>query len=211
MKTLVLHTTAILLLASGFARGQVILNGSFETGIDPGTGGVQIDSVDSTSIPGWTVDTGNIDLVPSTRWVAADGNRCLDLSGLDAGSIEQVVGGFTPGAQYRLTFFLAGNPEQPPYPKNLRVFFGSATQDYQFDGVYSQSNLGWVTKTLDVTANSTSMTVRFLSLDPGWSGPALDNVSVALVPEPTAISFSLLTVPVLLLRRRFAQARSDRQ
>jgi choice-of-anchor C domain-containing protein len=211
MKTLILHTTSILLLTSGFAYGQTILNGSFETGIDPGLGGVQIDSVDSTSIPGWTVDTGNIDYVPSSRWVAADGNRCLDLSGIDAGSIEQVVTGFTPGAQYRLTFLLAGNPEQPPFPKNMRVFFGSATQDYEFDGVYSQSNLGWVTQTLDVTANSTSMTVRFLSLNPGWSGPALDNVSVALVPEPTAVSFGLLTVPALLAARRIARARTNRR
>jgi choice-of-anchor C domain-containing protein len=211
MKTFILHTTAFMLLTSGFVHGQTILNGSFETGVVLDPGGLQIDSVNSTSIPGWTVDTGNIDYVPSTRWVAADGNRCLDLSGVNAGSIEQVVAGFTPGTQYRLTFLLAGNPEQPPYPKNLRVFFGSATQDYQFDGVYSTSNLGWVTRTLDVTANSTSMTVRFLSLNDGWSGPALDNVSVAAVPEPTTISFGLLMVPALLVQRRFARARIDRQ
>ncbi len=211
MKTLILHTTAFLLLASGFARGQVISNGSFETGIDPGTGGVQIDSVDSTSLPGWTVDTGNIDLVPSTRWVPADGNRCIDLSGYVGGSIEQVVAGFTPGTQYRLTFFLAGNPESDPFPKDLRVFFGPATQDYSFPGMYSQSNLGWVTRTLDVTANSSSMTVRFLSLDPGWAGPALDNISVAAVPEPTTLSFGLLTASALLARRRIAKARISRQ
>jgi choice-of-anchor C domain-containing protein len=206
MKKLILCITTLLLLTTGFVRAQFIFNGSFETGVDPG-GDLQINSVDSVSITGWTVATGNIDYVGPERWVAGDGSRCLDLSGVDAGSIQQVVNGFTPGNQYQLSFLLAGNPEQPPYPKHLRVVLGAVVQDYVFDGIYSQSNLGWVPKTLDVTATGTSMTVQFISLDPGWSGPALDSVSISAVPEPAVTTFGGLLVLIAFARRWIVRAR----
>src|SRR5207247_3035967 len=47
--------------------GDLVVNGSFELGIDPGPGGIQINAPDSTSITAWTVVSGNIDYV--TGWV----------------------------------------------------------------------------------------------------------------------------------------------
>src|SRR5436305_15138148 len=80
--------------------GGGIFNCSFESGIDPGLS-INLGSPDSTTIQGWTIKTGSIDYIGS-RWIAGDGNRCLDLSGLGPGAIFQTVAGFIPGQQYEL-------------------------------------------------------------------------------------------------------------
>src|SRR5215469_5456883 len=104
---LTIHVSWGLIIATCSVSAQSLVNGSFELGLNPGSS-INLVAVDSTTITGWTVKTGSIDYIGS-RWQAADGNRCLDLSGTDAGSISQTVSNFTIGGQYRLSFELAGN------------------------------------------------------------------------------------------------------
>jgi choice-of-anchor C domain-containing protein len=159
-----------------------VKNGSFENGTDPGTS-TELDSVDSSSITDWIVDTGDIDYI-GTRWTAGDGSRCLDLSGSDAGSVKQSISCLVTGTTYRLTFLLAGNPEAGAGVKNVRVHIGSSTEDFSFNSSgHSTTNLGWVEKTINFVPLNSTLDIRFQSLTSGFSGPAIDRVSVVNVTD----------------------------
>src|SRR5437763_10426038 len=131
---------------------QTVTNGSFELGTDPGNSLVVL-AGDSTTITGWTVQSGTVDYI-GTRWAAADGERSLDLSGQSEGSIVQnAVSGFTVGMEYRLSFYMAANTEGGSPIKSLRADVGLASQSFSFDGTgYSASNMGWSLRTLDFFA-----------------------------------------------------------
>src|SRR5664279_3424060 len=100
---------AIALMAGVPAQANLLTNGSFETGPNPG--GFTNLAAGSTAITGWTVSTpGNIDYVGSL-WVAANGSRSLDLEGSAGtcavptncpGGIEQSFA-TTAGTQYTVT------------------------------------------------------------------------------------------------------------
>src|SRR5262249_28615071 len=117
-----------------------------------------------------------------------DGSRCVDLSGTTAGTLRQVVHGLTPGQAYRLSFLMAGNPELiGPLPaiKRVRVAVGATTQEYSFDATgHNPSQLGWVSRNLDVVAADSSVRVSFVSLTDGLGGVALDQVVLAPGGEP---------------------------
>jgi hypothetical protein len=55
---------------------------------------------------------------------------------------------------------------------------------------------------MDFTATSSSMTLSFTSLQNDWSGPALDEVSVAVVPEPGTFALVGLGGIALVASRR---------
>jgi hypothetical protein len=66
--------------------GNVLRNGSFEEGPDPGPWRPL--AAGSTALPGWTVSDGTVD-VPGPVARSAHGKRCLDLNGQGPGSVEQ--------------------------------------------------------------------------------------------------------------------------
>ncbi|MCA2694415.1 MULTISPECIES: choice-of-anchor C family protein [unclassified Microcystis] len=165
---------------------NLIQNGSFETAtVNPGSF-LQLDAV-STAITGWTVSQGTIDYI-GTYWQASEGSRNLDLSGANAGGIQQTFN-TTVGETYRVTFDLAGNTDYSPTIKEMRVSAGGNSADFSFDITgKSRSNMGWVSKSWGFTATGTTTTLSFLNLVDTPYGPALDNVSViALSPPPTSI------------------------
>ena len=171
------------------ARANLITNGSFENG----TGGAAFGSfvtpqVGSTQITGWTVVQSDIDWI-NGYWQAEDGTHSLDLNGDDgAGGIEQTIT-TNVGQAYRMTFWLAGNPDGPPTIKTLTASAGATSLAYSFDDTGdSRSSMGWIEESLDFIATSSSTEIEFLSTTSGCCyGPALDNVSVASVPEPTSL------------------------
>ena len=199
------RAAAVFFMATGFVSAQTVINGSFEQGVTFNNA-LPLYAVDATSITGWTVASGDMDYIDSTRWQAGAGNRCLDLSGYGAGTIQQVVNGFTAGQNYQLTFLMAGNPEDGPAIKSLQASIGSATQTFSFDITgFSGANMGWSPRTLNFTATSPAMTLAFTSLVNGWAGPALDNVIITPVPEPSAVGLvgmGALTCLGTRLRRR---------
>src|SRR5260370_41188947 len=134
MKAIVAGLAAVFLLAAPFSLGSgwqddkdhgeketnVLVNGSFEEGPDPGPQGVTWFNEGATDIKGWTVTRGQISYV-STMWQHADGKRALDLHGAPGfGGIKQTFK-TKKGQKYRVTFALAGSPGGKLPKKELRV------------------------------------------------------------------------------------------
>ena len=173
---------------------NLIQNGSFETAtVNPGPF-LQLNA-GSTVITGWTVSQGSIDYI-GTLWQASNGVRSVDLAGSGNGKIEQTFN-TTIGTTYRVTFDLAGNPNASPIIKDMRVSAGGSSADFSFNTTgKSNSNMGWLSKSWDFTANSTTTTLEFIGLGNSDAGAALDNVSVIAVPEPSSM-LGLLGLGVL--------------
>jgi choice-of-anchor C domain-containing protein len=165
---------------------QFLVNGSFELGSNPGISSL-LNAPDNTTIIGWTLESGSIDYIGS-RWVAQDGQRCLDMSGISPGTISQLLQGLESGHWYRLSFAMAGNPEllgTLPVVKRLQARVGALSREYAFDASGTTSNdLRWSTKTLDFQATASSVTLSFVSLTPGLGGAALDQVVIVPIDEP---------------------------
>jgi len=202
----------LLALAGGLLLGgeaaqaaNLLRNGSFEIGRNPGRHFSTL-YPGSTAINGWSVTRGSINYLGG-YWQAADGNRSIDLDGWDAGEIAQTFS-TKVGQSYLVTFALAGNPENLPVVKEMRVAAAGQFADFSFDITgKSFSDMGWLPKSWQFTAVDTETTLKFLSLsksNPRAYGAALDNVSVvpiseaASVPEPSSvaslIAFSALGV-----------------
>jgi choice-of-anchor C domain-containing protein len=191
---------AMLLMTTISAQANLLVNGSFEQGPNPGS--FTNKALGSTDITGWTVSLGNIDYIGSL-WVAADGSRSLDLEG-SAGtcvlSPPNCPGGIAQsfstvaGQQYMVTFDLAGNLLNVPVVKTVRVSAAGQSQEFSFNVTgHSTANMGWVLDSWTFTASGPTTTLEFDTADnppTGW-GPALDNVSVnpvgAAVPEPNSL------------------------
>jgi choice-of-anchor C domain-containing protein len=206
-----LATLSLLLAISGTGHAALISNGSFEAGVDPvsfttltqGTGS-------ATNITDWTVTSGTIDYI-GTYWQAADGNRSIDLSGNNAGTVAVSQNINTVAGQtYYLSFDLAGNPDGGPAVKTVSVTLATPAtfQTFTFNATgHTHSAMGWTTEGLYFTANSANTTLSFQSLTGTAYGPAIDNVSLVAVPEPATMAMSgtaLLVVAGVVLRRRKA-------
>ena len=196
----VLSTTLpLLLFTTNSASANLIGNGSFETGTDPG--GFTTLSTGSTAIDNWTVTGGDIEYIGS-YWQASDGQRSLDLNGNVPGAIAQTFN-TTTGQSYLVTFDLAGNPDDLPLIKNMTVEAAGQSEDFNFDITgKTLSNMGWTPQSWQFTANNTQTTLEFTSLTNSGFGPALDNVAVVPVPEPGTIIGSLTLLGLGTLSRR---------
>jgi choice-of-anchor C domain-containing protein len=177
------------LLGVSTAQANLIANGSFELGQDPGAGWFQL-GPGSTYIDSWTIVLGSIDYM-GTHWLASDGHRSLDLDGWNVGRIEQSFP-TVAGTQYYASFDFAGNPEGGSNPR--KIYFGivgDSAHSASFDITgHSISNMGWVTEGFYFTAIGTTSTIYFGG-DPGSTtyGPTLDNVRVELasIPVPPTV------------------------
>jgi choice-of-anchor C domain-containing protein len=189
---------AVAVMASTPAKANLLVNGSFETGPNPGS--FTNLASGSTAVTGWTVSFGNIDYIGSL-WVASDGSRSLDLEG-SAGTCSlnppNCPGGIAQsfstvaGQQYMVTFDMAGNLLNIPIIKTLTVSAAGQSQNFSFNTTgHTTSNMGWANDSWTFTATGSTTTLEFDTADSpatGW-GPALDNVSVtafgSTVPEPS--------------------------
>lgn len=174
---------AAMVLAPATANAAAFTNGSFESAsVNPGGGFLSLGS-GNTSVTGWTVGGGGVDYI-GTYWQAADGIRSIDLSLGSNGSISQTFDTLS-GVLYNVRFFLSGNPDGPPIIKLANVqASGNALANYTFDRTgNSRPNMLWRPYTYQFTATGTSTTLTFAGASGTAFGAALDNVSVAAVPE----------------------------
>jgi len=189
----------LLLLAAGgsplLAQRPVSLlqNGSFEEG--PGPRAFLNLAGGSTAIPGWVVIGEGVDLVGAGYWTSSDGSYAIDLDGSARSRTTPpyVRGGIAqtfatrPGVRYRVSFDLAGNPNQPPALKPMRLSAAGQSQDFSFDATgRSSRDMGWVQKSWIFTARADSTTLAFESLTvsprTGYSA-AIDNVAVVPIED----------------------------
>ncbi len=159
---------------------NIASNGSFENGTDPGSF-TTVNAGDSTTITGWTVNSGSVDYIGS-YWQASDGSRSIDLDGNAQGSISQVLTTVS-GDTYTVTFDLSGNPDGAPTVKTVQVgATGGTPQNFTYNTVANgttHSNMAYKNQSYTFTANSASTTLTFASQDAGSYGAVLDNVVVA--------------------------------
>jgi choice-of-anchor C domain-containing protein len=172
-------------------------NGSFEdtTGayVDGGLGFMP--NVTGTTIPGWTVVSGNVDWEGS-YWQAADGSYSVDLNGDQPGAISTRFS-TTAGATYYVQFSVSGNPAGGPDDKtgtvqatggDLQGFdYNTASAGNTLNTSDSTGDMMWAAEGYSFTATDSSTTLTFASTTPAdasgstWYGPALDNVTVTRI------------------------------
>lgn len=200
---------AALALSAGAASAATIVNGSFEQSSIANIGAFTTLPSGSTAITGWTVGGDSVDYI-GTYWAPSEGSRSIDMSGNGAGTLASQTFATVIGQAYEISFDMAGNPAGAPSTKSLDVnATGGATNTYTFDTTgHDLANMGWETKTYRFVATSANTTLTFLSNDNTAYGPALDNVSIASVPEPATWSMLILGFGMLGmgLRRRSAAA-----
>jgi choice-of-anchor C domain-containing protein len=202
---ILLAALALCAAFSGAASAATVTNGSFE---GPGTftGTFQTIGAGSGALTGWTVNSGNIDLI-RTYWASAAGNYSLDMTGNRAGTISQTVTGLIAGRNYILSFAMAGNPDRAG-AKILTASVGATSQVFSFDSTGKTRNaMGWTTMTMGFTAAASSQILRFVSGSSGVHGAALDDVKIDLAPVPLPAAGALLLAGLgglALLRRRKA-------
>jgi choice-of-anchor C domain-containing protein len=178
------------------AQAVTVVNGSFEQGLANIGAYTTINSVDTTSITGWTVATGSVDYI-GTYWQAADGSRSLDMSGNGPGSITQTINGLTGGQQYKVSFDLAGNTDGTPTTKTLSVTAGVGSTSYNFSTIGdSHGSMGWLAEFFYFTASGSSELLSFASATDTPFGPALDNVSISAADS---VSVGATPVPPALV------------
>ncbi|WP_152099313.1 DUF642 domain-containing protein [Lacipirellula parvula] len=204
MKTAIRSLLFTAVLATGNALGaNLVTNGSFEQGPPIPGRLLTINAPDGSTLPGWTVASNDLEIVTNVEWPAADGSRSIDLNGVTNASMYQDVGGLNVGSSYLLSFALSGNPYVNGDPvgtadnvKNLRVSIAGVSTDLEFDVAPYHwptpalvPNMGWRTENMIFVATNATERLLFASLDPFNStrGPAIDNVSVTLVPEPAVL------------------------
>ncbi len=187
MRALILGLAASLTFASA-ANAATIINGGFETGTaNPGGGFVTVAGGPSTTtINGWKVGGGSVDYIGG-YWQAQEGARSIDLAGSALGSIEQAIATII-GQGYTVTYWVARNPDGGITPRTGFVDVGGAQTLITFgNGASTKANMLWEQRSYNFVATGTTTNLRF-SADPATSnsafGLALDNVSIAAVPEP---------------------------
>ena len=180
------------LASTSNALESILVNGSFEN--YGGSGNSNI----GAGLNGWTIgNAGGIDIVFSTGivpyyWKAADGNVSLSLSYFGPDSVTQTVT-TTPGAQYHLKFSMGAEIYGGPAARTMDVLWNNsviASPSFQYTG-QGPENMGWLEFNYDVIGTGND-TLRFLATSAGPYGPTLDNVSLVVVPEPTAASLAVL-------------------
>ena len=152
-----------------------IINGSFEV-----CSARQTLKAGDGRLRGWNVGGAGIDWIDRKRWQAGDKLRkSIDLNATGPGGVSQPLK-TVPGARYRITFALAGNPGGTQGLKTLRVSAGkSAWKAFTFDTRgKSAKRMGWVQRNYEFTAKTKTTMLRFQSKTAGNSGPALDNVRI---------------------------------
>jgi choice-of-anchor C domain-containing protein len=165
-----------------------ITNGSFEAGSYVRPAPWNTFFAGSSSVTGWTIDSGSIDATFSSYWPASDGEVSIDLNGDNTGSISQAIA-TTVGTEYRVTYDLSGNPACGPSAKTLTVSAtGSAPDPETFDIAAAGSSFAdmkWSSRSYTFTATATTTTITFASTTPNTScGPALDNVAIGETAPP---------------------------
>ena len=196
-RALAILLTCVLLAASApGARAQLLVNGNFEQGPAMSAASpVLTVAAGSTNLTGWTVGGTGVNIVTDGYWVPLSGQRSVALLN-SPGHIQQSFA-TAPGAGYRLTFWLSGEPFSLPSLKHLRVTAGPTLADYTFDNTPAWHwDMAWQQRTLDFTASAGTTTLRFESMDGTVWGPALDSARVVLLTAsvPTASGLSLSRV-----------------
>jgi choice-of-anchor C domain-containing protein len=195
------------------AQANLVSNGSFELG-SPQPNPFRTLGVGNTYMIDWTVMSGNVDWVKAPQFDASLGSNSVDLNGNTStprGSISQTISsGLVAGELYVVTFDMSGNPDGSLVTdpvRNLELSVGGVSQSFAFDtsavgGGISATNMGYITQSFIFNAPGTGTTLTFLSQDSTIYSAVIDNVTLELVPEPSAMMLLGFGALGIVSRRR---------
>ncbi len=159
---------------------DIVLDGLFREGANPGTIATY---TTGQTFGNWTVQSGDVELVGTSFQSSPLGGRSVDLNGSTAGAISQTLS-TTTGRQYQVLFNVSGNWLSGEATKDWRVSAAGTSQDYSLiqPTGWSTSNMLFSGRSMTFTANSSSTTLAFQSLDTGNSGAVIADVRVIEIP-----------------------------
>lgn len=178
----------LLTLGQRAAAQNIAVNGSFEN-----YGGFGFPSNIGAGLTGWNIGQGGgIDIVFSTGvrplyWQAANGNVSLSLSFFGPESVSQTLV-TTPGVHYEVSFAMAAEIYGGPALRTMDVLWNGAvvgSPTFAYTGQEPEA-MGWTRFQYDVLGHGSDV-LTFQGTTFSNYGPALDDVSVTLVPEPTVL------------------------
>ncbi len=187
-----------------------VTNGGFE---QPNTGFQSVGS--GQTFGGWTnLGPGNIEFVqavpnpnlPNLQFSAYEGQYWIDLVGTQQPSaISQTLTTLEPGSFYRISWAQAGNVWGGNFDFTMQVLWNGTVvaENTQTHGGFNGQFMNWVERSVIVQANFENdlNVLTFRAITGGSSrGPALDAVSVTLIPTPSAAA--MLGLGTLLVARR---------
>ncbi|MBL0869399.1 MAG: DUF642 domain-containing protein [Phycisphaerales bacterium] len=187
-----------------------ITNGGFE---QPNTGFQSVAS--GQTFGGWTnLGPGNIEFVqavanpnlPNLQFSAFEGQYWIDLVGTQQPSaISQTLTNLESGSFYRISWAQAGNVWGGNFAFTMQVLWNGTVvaENTQIHGGNNGQFMNWVERSVIVQANLENdlNVLTFRAITGGSArGPALDAVSITLVPAPGAAA--MLGLGTLLVARR---------
>ena len=201
-----LACAAALLMASFSSQATLIINGDFEANaIKPGSW----TSLSSNRVDGW--QGSNIEIWNALNGVhAVSGNHFIELNanGANQGPWSIFQSFDTDiGQQYQLSFYYRARSNN-----NEQFELSLGDTSWLFDDHTTQ---GWAHYNNYFVAKTSSMILRFTSLNAGTMGNLLDDVKVVAAPvqpqslkvaEASTLSVLALGLVLLALRRRGAKA-----
>jgi hypothetical protein len=225
---------AILALPASANMMQLVTNGSFENTVP--TSSFQIDN---SNLPGWSISDATINSVacvvfPGTSTtnpcglpIVFDGGSTSPDGGnfvaIDGGSqytatLSQTLTGLTMGQVYNVTFYMATSQisgYSGDTTDNWVVSFGSQTQNSTTVINPSQTTTGWISQSLNFTADNTSDVLSFLAAGTPNSEPPmlfLDGVSVlgqSSAPEPGTYALMIFGLAGIFVAARRMKKRTQ--
>jgi len=159
----------------------------------------------------WTVTQGSVDQIGGYWQAPTVGGGSVDLDGSYArGGISQIIA--PTAGNYRLTFYMSGNPDGGNPLKGLTASVGGISQDFYYTtGGNSLGNMQYAFETMDFFTAGGNILLSFTSLDDINSafGGVIGGVSVTAVPEPVTLTlFGAGLAGMAGLRRRKQAAKA---
>lgn len=168
-------------------------------------------SVPANPMPGWTVTSGNVEIIRLPTWAASEGEQSLDLNGVQRGTIQRTVSGFTVGNDDELRFDMGGNVYAGSSTNFAAASIGGTADTFSYPRVPgdSASDFTWEAKTLSFTAEVNALLLSFSDRSNGAAaGAALDNIRImdpgggaSPVPLPAGGVLLLFALGAIALRR----------
>ena len=193
LKTTLISAVAaatLFVAAPASAAPNLLINGDFEdigTAVQQGWGGYTYGAGYSLPLPGWTVDSGSVDIVTNlTEWSPAyEGTRALDINGFGPGAISQSFA-TQDNRFYMVSYSYSRNSAGAQDPALATITApGQVIEVSATNGSFgSPNNLVWKTASFLFQAGSAFSTLSLSSTDNGSGGVFFDGLSVTILPEP---------------------------